>query len=109
MRSSAGTVESLQLLMNPGLGDGHWIIVRLVGTQSNRFGIGSRVVATAGDDTFVAEVLTTTSAFTAVHPQVHFGLGDVTVIDQLSIRWPSGEETSLTDVNVDQILTVTEE
>ncbi|MCH9000991.1 MAG: CRTAC1 family protein [Planctomycetes bacterium] len=109
MRSNVSTVESLQVLMNPGLGDGHWLIVRLEGTQSNRFGIGSRVVATAGDDTFVAEVLTTTSAFTAVHPQVHFGLGDVTVIDELSIRWPSGVETSLTDVSVDRILTVTEE
>ena len=57
----------------------------------------------------MAEVLTTTSAFTAVHPQVHFGLGSVTVIDELSVRWPSGVETSLTDINVDQILTVTEE
>ncbi|MCH8147052.1 MAG: CRTAC1 family protein [Planctomycetes bacterium] len=109
MRSNVSTAESLQCLMNPGRGDGHWIIIRLEGTQSNRFGIGSRVVATAGNETFVAEVLTTTSAFTAVHPQVHFGLGDVTVIDDLSIRWPSGVETSLADVNVDQILTVTEE
>ena len=108
-RTSVATESSFHCFMNPGLEEGHWIIVRLEGTQSNRFGIGARVEATAGDDKFVAEVLTTTSAFTALQPQVHFGLGDATMIDELSIRWPSGIVTSLADVTVDRILTVVEE
>ena len=99
----------VQCLMNPAVDDGHWITIRLEGTQSNRFGIGARVEAIAGDMVYVGEVITTTSAFTAVHPQVHFGLGDATTINTLTVRWPSGAVTRMTDLDVDQVLTIREE
>ncbi len=107
-------VRSLELelgfscLFNPAVEAGHYLIVRLRGTASNRFGIGARVEAVAGDDIFVGEVLTTTSAFTAVHPQVHFGLGSHATIDRLTVRWPAGGVSELTNIFVDQILTVIE-
>ena len=107
-RTNVATPKGVQCLMNPAIEDGHWLIVRLTGTSSNRFGIGARVEATAGDSLFVAEVVTTTSAFSAVHPQVHFGLGDVTEIDRLIVRWPSGVETTMTDLAVDRIVTIME-
>ncbi len=75
--------ETFVCLLNESGGDNHWITIRLVGTRSNRFGIGARVEATAGDLALVGEVLTTTSAFTAVHPQVHFGLGQSAKPDTL--------------------------
>ena len=80
--------QGFSCLFNPAIESGHYLIVRLRGTASNRFGIGARVEAVAsdpigaGDDIFVGEVLTTTSAFTAVHPQVHFGLGRHLTIDR---------------------------
>ncbi len=101
--------EAFSCLMNPGVEQGHWVTVRLIGTQSNRFGIGARVEAACAETLFVGEVVTTTSAFTAVHPQVHFGLGDRTRIDTLTVRWPSGVTTQLSNVAVDRVLTVTEE
>jgi enediyne biosynthesis protein E4 len=100
--------EAFGCLMNAAAEDGHWLTVRLKGTRSNAFGIGSRVEAMADGTMFVGEVITTTSAFTAVHPQVHFGLGSLTMIDSLTIRWPSGAVSELSDVSVDQVLTVTE-
>ncbi len=106
--------QGFSCLFNPAIESGHYLIVRLRGTASNRFGIGARVEAVvsdpngAGDDIFVGEVLTTTSAFTAVHPQVHFGLGRHLTIDRLTVRWPAGGTSELTDIAVDQILTVVE-
>jgi hypothetical protein len=93
---------------NPAQDAGHWLIVRLTGTASNRFGIGARVEARAGGAVFVGEVVTTTSAFTAVHPQVHFGLGEVSLVDTLTVRWPSGAVTEVSNVAVDQVMTIEE-
>lgn len=101
--------DTFECLLNPALTDNHWITIRLRGTRSNSFGIGARVVATAGDRTYVGEVHTTTSAFTAVHPQVHFGLGDSETLDTLTIHWPSGTITERTNVPADRIITINED
>jgi len=37
---------------------------------------------------------------------VHFGLGDATTIDSITVMWPNGEETSLGDVAINQTLTI---
>lgn len=101
--------EAFDCLMNPAIGQSHWITIRLAGTRSNRFGIGARVEARAGDAVHVGEVLTTTSAFTAVHPQVHFGLGTAAKIDLLTVRWPSGTVTRLENLAADRVVTISEE
>ncbi|MGH9197483.1 MAG: carboxypeptidase regulatory-like domain-containing protein, partial [Acidimicrobiia bacterium] len=41
-------------------------------------------------------------------PEAHFGLGALTTVDQLEVRWPSGLIDILTDVGANQTLTVTE-
>ena len=87
---------------------GHWLTIRLIGTTSNSFGIGARIEARTGSELFVGEVVSTTSAFTAIHPQVHFGLGEVDSLESLTVRWPAGTITTLNDVSVDRVLTITE-
>ncbi len=105
----AGTPEApVRVFLNPGGKGNHWLTVRLVGTASNRFGIGAHVTAIVGTKTFVGEVVSTTSAFTGVQPEAHFGIGAATTIDRLEVRWPSGTETVLTGVAADQVLTVSE-
>ncbi len=52
--------------------------------------------------------LTSTSAFTGVQPEAHFGLGAATVADHLDIAWPGGSTTSQTNVSVDQLLVVSQ-
>ncbi len=101
--------DTFDCLINPALTNNHWITIRLEGTRSNRFGIGARVVATAQNQTYIGEVLTTTSAFTAVHPQVHFGLGDSETLNTLTIHWPSGTITEQTNVPTNRIITINED
>lgn len=84
------------------------IEVRVVGTRSNRDGIGSRLVLTLGDQTLVREVKAGSGYLGQNDMRVHFGLGRHTMADRLEIRWPSGQVDTLTDVAANQILVVQE-
>jgi hypothetical protein len=87
---------------------GHWIGVALVGRQSNRDASGARVTLTSGGRTQIKEAHASGSIFSSSDPRVHFGLGDRNLIDELTIRWPSGNETTLTNVVADRYLLVVE-
>jgi len=39
---------------------------------------------------------------------IHFGLGDATIIDSVLIQWPSGAVDSYTSINSNQFITATE-
>lgn len=96
-----------QLFRNLG-NDNHWLSLDLVGTLSNRDALGSIVTIEAGGK---AQRRMQDGGFhrkAQDHQRVHFGLGDSTVVDQVHVRWPSGQETVLTAVAADQIITVVE-
>ncbi len=101
------------LFHNDG-GTGNWLAVRLVGTTSNREGIGARVRAVAriaGRTVRQVREMTAQSGGgnSAQSPAIaHFGLGDAVVVDSLEVRWPAGTVQSLTSVAANQYLTVTE-
>ena len=86
----------------------HWLIVRLVGTKSNRSAIGARVRAVTGEVVQVQEVRGGGSYLSQNDLRVHFGLGTAGRVDRLEVRWPNGSTERWTDVKVDEVLTVTE-
>lgn len=90
----------------------HWFTVRLIGTISNRDGIGAkvRVQATVGGRSLwqLREVSGGSGRASQNDLRAHFGLGDATIIDTLRIEWPSGIVQELRDVAPRQFLTVTE-
>ena len=85
----------------------HWLRVDPVGTRSNRDGIGTRLIARAGDLTQTRQIIGGTGFF---QPEsiAHFGLGPHNKVDQLEIHWPSGQIDTLTDLPVDRRLRVFE-
>ncbi|MFQ5859648.1 MAG: CRTAC1 family protein [Anaerolineae bacterium] len=97
------------LYRNDGGNSNHWLMVRTVGAASNRAGIGAKVWVTAGDRRQVREVRSGSSFLSHNSLDVHFGLGRYTGPVTVEIRWPSGIGQTLTNVRVDQLLTVTEE
>jgi hypothetical protein len=97
-----------QLLRNDGGNTNHWLQIFLVGTKSNRDGVGARVTLMARDLVLHDERKGGMSYQSAQDPRLHFGLGDRTKVDTLEIRWPSGLVTKLADVSVDQIITIEE-
>jgi hypothetical protein len=96
------------LLMNQGVAGNHWVSVKLLGTKSNRFGVGARVSVTCNGLTQFREMKAGGSFASSNDPRAHFGLGRASVIDQLTVRWPSGKVTTLEGVKSDQILNVRE-
>jgi enediyne biosynthesis protein E4 len=99
--------EKNALFHNNGNSNG-WLIVRLLGTRSNRDAIGAKVRATA---TVWGRSISQTRQIgggAIGDPRAHFGLGNATQIATLRIEWPSGTVQELTDVAADQILAVYE-
>jgi len=96
------------LLHNECANAGHWLSVRLVGTKSNRDGIGALVTAQAGGRRLLRLCHTDGSYLSASDKRVHFGLGAATQVDSLTVRWPSGLTQTLKALPADRVLTVRE-
>jgi hypothetical protein len=87
----------------------HWILLKLVGTKSNRMGIGAQIRITTDDGRRLYNEVTTSTGYAASSdPRVHFGLGDSRVIREIEIRWPSGTRQLLRNVTADRLTVVTE-
>jgi hypothetical protein len=98
-----------ELLINRSPGNNHWLMVKLVGTQSNRDGLGARLKLTPSGALPIYNHATTSTGFGASSDsRVHFGLGASDRVERLEIRWPSGIVQTLTGLKADQILTVRE-
>jgi len=97
-----------QLLRNEGGNANHWLQLFLIGTRSNRDAVGARVKLTAANLVLYDQRKGGMSYQSAQDPRLHFGLGQRTLVDELEIRWPSGELTKLKNLRCDQILTVKE-
>jgi len=87
----------------------HWILLKLVGTKSNRMGIGAQIRITTNDGRKQYNEATTSTGYAASSdPRVHFGLGASRTIREIEIRWPSGTRQLLRDVPADRVVTVEE-
>jgi len=97
-----------ELLRNDGPNPNHWLEVLLIGTKSNRDGIGSVLKLTTEGFVRVEQAKGGTSYMSASDPRIHFGLGKHSKIESLVITWPSGRVDKLSNVPVDKIITVKE-
>ncbi|HKB14422.1 MAG TPA: CRTAC1 family protein, partial [Planctomycetota bacterium] len=78
------------LLRNDGASSLPWIRLRLLGTRSNREGIGALCLLQARGRVQRVEARSDGSFFAASEPVPHFGLGGAPVADWVEVRWPSG-------------------
>ena len=99
--------EPPSLLRNDVSGGGHWLKVQLIGVQSNRSAIGTRVTIRYGTRRQAQEVLTQSSFYSCNDRRLHFGLGAETSAD-LAIRWTNGNTESIPNVASDQIVVIRE-
>ena len=89
---------------------GHWLEVDLAGTASNADGCGAWLEADLpGGVTLVRQVFCGSVGLgSGSDPVVHFGLGSAQEVEELRIRWSSGNIQTLHDIAADQLLPVTE-
>jgi hypothetical protein len=86
----------------------HYLQVSLRGDKSNRQGIGARLTAEANGLKQMRELYPVCSFRSQGPNVVHFGLGDATSVDRLTIRWPSGRVQELRDLPADRHIVVDE-
>ena len=99
--------QTADLLRNDGT-SGHALVVRLIGTKSNRDGIGARLRLTAAGRTQMREVKAGSSYLGQNDLRQHFGLGELTRAERLEVTWPSGRVDVVQDLPADQIVSIRE-
>jgi hypothetical protein len=97
-----------ELLRNDGGNANHWLEVMLVGTKSNRDGVGASLKLASEGLVIFKQRKGGMSYMSAQDPRVHFGLGQRKRIESLEITWPSGTVDKLSNVPINQIITVKE-
>ena len=97
-----------QLLRNDGGNKNNWIIVKTIGTKSNRNGIGAKVKVVSGDLVQLDEVRSGGSYISQNDLKLHFGLEKRTVVDLIEVRWPSGAVDTLKNLAANKVVTVKE-
>jgi hypothetical protein len=87
----------------------HWLRVTLEGTTSNRDGVGARLELDLPDGrTMVRQVMNGYSFKSGPPVDAHFGLDDQASVQELRVRWPSGQVTTLGPFAADRTLHVVE-
>ena len=93
-----------ELWQNETASDHHWLIVRLIGTKSNRDGIGARV--TIGSQ--VRTMTTSIGYASSSHAGLHFGLGTAADPVTVEVQWPSGIKQTVESVKTNQVVEIKE-
>jgi hypothetical protein len=78
------------LLRNDGGNRNGSILIKCVGTRSNRSAIGTRVTVTCGGRSQIADVMSGSSYYSQNDLRLHFGLGEAAAADRVELAWPSG-------------------
>jgi enediyne biosynthesis protein E4 len=92
----------------PGSNANKSLRIKLIGTKSNRDGIGTLVKVTNGGGTGSQMMRSGSSYLSASELALTFGLGQHDQTDTIEIRWPSGQVDRLSGVAAGQTVTVTE-
>ena len=95
------------LFQNEG-GSNHSLRVKLLGTKSNRDGIGAVVRVTSGKDRQWQTVHSGSSYLSQSELTLTFGLGAPGQADAVEVQWPSGQVDNLADVAAGQTITIQE-
>jgi hypothetical protein len=97
-----------------------WVKIRLVGTKSNKTGIGAKikVVAQTGSPrlsakpdstlTQIEEVKSCNGYYSASDLRIHFGLNEAKKVDVVEIVWPSGAVDTMKNLDVNRLYVIEE-
>ena len=96
------------LLHNDGGNENNWLMVKTIGTESNRDGIGARIEVRCGEVAQSAEIRSGASYLSHNDLRAHFGLGQTESIDSLVVRWPSGLEERFENLAANRLVVLQE-
>jgi hypothetical protein len=96
------------LLRNDGGTGNRSVLIKCIGTRSNRSAIGARVSLTLGAHRQTQEVMSGSSYYSQNDPRLHFGLGKADAVDTLEVAWPSGLKETFRDLPAGHLFVIQE-
>jgi hypothetical protein len=106
--TNGGPVYLFQNEAQGGAAPNRSLRIKLIGTKSNRDGIGASVRLTSGGETQTEMLRSGSSYLSASELVLTFGLAQHDKADSIELRWPSGQVDKLSNVTASQTITVTE-
>lgn len=101
--------EASVVLWNETEPKGRYLVVNLRGIGENRDAIGARVTIRAGGKSQIRTLDGGGSYISSNDRKLYFGLGDAKQVDELTIRWPSGDTQTIKNVANNKILEILQE
>src|SRR5205823_3948310 len=108
LATNGGPVYLLRNQAQSGSAANHSLRVKLVGTKSNRDGIGAVVRLTAGGETQTEMLRSGSSYLSSSELVLTFGQAQHDKAESVEVRWSSGQIDHLSNVMAGQSVTVTE-
>ncbi len=90
------------------IGQSNSLTVKLQGTLSNRSGIGAKVRVESPLGKQVVDFSPQRGFLSSHEPTLHFGMGNHTNVERLTVEWPSGVVQTYQNLPVNQVVTLTE-
>ena len=88
----------------------HWLGISLVGTKSNRSGIGARVTVTnVLGQRQLMDVSSAGSYLSSNDSRIVFGLGSAKAVKSVEVRWPSRRVQTVENPAIDRYLRINED
>ena len=104
-----GVLNNAPLILRNNSTKNHWLGIRLVGSKSNRDGLGARVTVTdSGGRRQIFDVSTAGSYLSANDARIIAGLGTATGVRTIEIYWPSGRVQALANPEIDRYTLISE-
>ncbi|MGB3468150.1 MAG: VCBS repeat-containing protein [Cyclobacteriaceae bacterium] len=97
--------EPASILLNNSTGN-NWLQIKPKGTNFNRNAQGSRVIIETDEQIQLYEIYGSRGFQSASQTIAHFGLGNETLVDKVTVIWADGSETMLENVKANQRLVV---
>lgn len=85
---------------------GNFLTFRFTGETKNPSGIGAKVMLYAGEQIIAQENFMSRGYLSSVPPNLHFGIGKVSVVDSVTVVWPGGKYQTLKSVTANQDITL---
>lgn len=87
--------------------ENNFLQIALKGKAGNTAAIGTQIRIISGDQIFYQENIPNRGFQSSVDPKLTFGLGSVSKLDEVQVRWPDGKISVLKEITANQLLSLT--
>lgn len=96
--------DKAAIFRNNNTDKNHYLTIKFNGPEKNKLGIGTRVYLKDGDKSQMQELTLTRGFQSSVAPELHFGVGSTTNLQEVKVVWPDKRTQIINNVSADQQL-----